>query len=150
MIALQLPEPGDNGRSTVQEDVMKITSFDDNEDPGSSVFGKSNWSNKSRISDQVEIKSMSKTGLSDPSNDMLPLIKACSIMYNEKLYLIGGTGSRQFIEITGCTTTQRGILVPRGGSQNEIFIEDAICTSSTKGNISKSKKSSDGFLTIIV
>ena len=41
MIALQLPEPGDNGRSTVQEDVMKITSFDDNEDPGSSVFGKS-------------------------------------------------------------------------------------------------------------
>ena len=38
MIALQLPEPGDNGRSTVQEDVMHITSFDDNEDPGSSFL----------------------------------------------------------------------------------------------------------------
>ena len=43
MIALQLPEPGDNERSTIQEDVMHITSFDDNEDPGSSVFIKFNF-----------------------------------------------------------------------------------------------------------
>ena len=43
MIALQLPEPGDNERSTIQEDVMHITSFDDNEDPGSSVLIKLNF-----------------------------------------------------------------------------------------------------------
>ena len=39
LIALQLPEEGNNGRSTVQEDVMTISSFDDNdEDRGSSIF----------------------------------------------------------------------------------------------------------------
>ena len=39
LIALQLPEEGDNGRSTVQEDVMTISSFGDNdEDWGSPIF----------------------------------------------------------------------------------------------------------------
>ena len=86
---------------------------------------------------------MGKTGLSDPSNDMLPLDQACSIMFNEKLYLIGGTESRQFIQITGCATTQRGNLILPG---SEIFIENAVCTSSTKR---KKLKSSDGFLKFI-
>jgi len=98
------------------------------------------------ISDKIKIKDGGKTGLSDPSNDMLPLIKACSIMFHGKLYLIGGTGSRQLIEITGCTTTQRGNLsLP----EKEIFIENAICTSSTKREKSNFKKSSDGFLKLI-
>ena len=32
VIALQLPENGNNGRSTVQEDVMQVTTFDDNDE----------------------------------------------------------------------------------------------------------------------
>ena len=76
--------------------------------------------------------------MSDPSNDMLPLIKACSIMFHGKLYLIGGTGSRQLIEITGCTTTQRGnLFLNEEIPGSEIFIENAICTSSTKREKSK-------------
>ena len=39
VIALQLPENGNNGRSTVQEDVMQVTTFDDNdEESGPQIF----------------------------------------------------------------------------------------------------------------
>ena len=63
-------------------------------------------------------------------------------MFNSKLYLVGGTGSRQIIEITGCTTSQRGIMV-QSESQKEISIENAICTSSTEWKNSKFHESSE-------
>ena len=92
------------------------------------------------IPDQVKIKPSSNTGVSDPSNDMLPLIGACSVMYNGNLYMIGGTGSTQIIEITGCMTRQRGVLILPDGQK---AIQDAVCTSANKRKPTKSQKFSE-------
>ena len=95
------------------------------------------------IPGQVKIKPSSNTGVSDPSNDMLPLIGACSVMDNGHLYMIGGTGSTQIIEITGCTTTQRGVLI-LPNNQKAISVQDAVCTSANKWKPPRSQKSSEG------
>ena len=95
---------------------------------------------------KVKIMNPTNTGVSDPSANMLPLIGACTLMYNGKLYLIGGSGSTQIIQITpnnGCTTTQRGFLEP-SNNQPAVSIKNAICTSPTKWKAPKSQKYSDG------
>ena len=66
-------------------------------------------------------------------------------MYNGNLYMIGGTGSTQIIEITGCTTSQRGVLILLN-NQKAISVQDAVCTSANKWKPPRSEKFSVGLL----